>query len=480
MNAKNPVAVVEQQLEAKSAPPALYQGGQIRSPIFQVLEDGALFERTKLIATYVSKAKGLVPDHLIGHPETCFGLVVRALTWRLDPFAVAAATYRTPAGTIGYYGSLCQAILENSGQIDGGVQFKEIGDWERVQGMWKLAPNHNNKHVPTMQWSPKEEEGLGVIVSAQILGQAEPVYLEFNLNQAYPRNSLLWVTDPRTQLKYTAVRRFANTCAPQLFMGVPFDYDSLRDANVGTTTPKAPERVAEISGPTTPTGGELDASALDSDASDNDGDVVDPDTGEVLSEAEVEETEEETIARKRSEAALKGAETKRRNAEAEALAEDGHTEEAKADAELAAEDAAVETVNPTNGSKDDSNGSKAAEEADAMPKRKEPKPEPAAEAEAKSVEVSVDDVQTFPMYREYKSPAGELVVNQEVPGAEWQLLYMETLEGLANADEGEQFCDNNRLIGREVKKAKWIDGNFDAQLQDAFEKCEDRGMKGSV
>src|SRR4051794_2818023 len=73
--------------------------------------DDRLFDRAKLIATYISKADGFTPKHLIGKPEACFAVVSRSMTWRLDPFAVAKSTYQTPGGSIGYMGSLCQAIL---------------------------------------------------------------------------------------------------------------------------------------------------------------------------------------------------------------------------------------------------------------------------------------------------------------------------------------------------------------------------------
>jgi len=202
----------------------------------------AMFERCKSIARYMSDAKGFVPAHIAGNPSACFAIVSRSLTWKLDPFAVAQATYEV-GGKVGYYGSLCQAILENSGRIENGIRFDYFGDWARVQRKFKLVERTNqyNKLVkaPEQLWSDDDEEGLGVFVRAQIRDEAEPRELEFFLSQAWPRNSTLWITDPKTQIRYTAVRRFATSVAPTLFLGVPFDReqiegwaDSLKDVTL--------------------------------------------------------------------------------------------------------------------------------------------------------------------------------------------------------------------------------------------------------
>lgn len=199
--------------------------GRHASPALQIMLDPALFDRAKLIATYMARAEGMIPRHLIGKTEACFAVVVRSITWKLDPFAVATCTYQTPGGSVGFEGKLCQAVLENSGKLEGPIRFTHYGDWSKVQGKFEIATSGKGNQFAKATWTDADAKGLGVTVSAKVVGEPEPREWSFDLIQAYPRNSTLWATDPKTQICYTAVRRFANVAAPGLFMGVPFDRD---------------------------------------------------------------------------------------------------------------------------------------------------------------------------------------------------------------------------------------------------------------
>jgi len=217
----------------------------------QIFFNPLLFDRCKQIAHYLSKAEGFAPAHLIGKPEACFAIVSRSLAWKLDPYAVANATYQTPNKQVGFLGSLCQAIIENSGRLVGGVQYKHFGDWSKIQRRFKVVEetrkgrdNSTYKvRLPVPTWADEDEEGIGVTVIAQIKGETEPRTLDFHLAQAYPRNSTLWVTDPKTQIQYTAIRRFATSVAPSLFMGVPFESEDVDwAASLKDVTPARPRR----------------------------------------------------------------------------------------------------------------------------------------------------------------------------------------------------------------------------------------------
>ena len=54
----------------------------------QIFLEPTAFERCKDIARYLAGATGFVPSHLQGNQFACFAVVSRALTWKLDPFAV--------------------------------------------------------------------------------------------------------------------------------------------------------------------------------------------------------------------------------------------------------------------------------------------------------------------------------------------------------------------------------------------------------
>jgi hypothetical protein len=215
----------------------------------QILFNPELNRQCVSVANYLSKAEGITPAHLLGKHEACFAVVARSLTWQLDPFAVAGATYQTPDKKVGYYGSLCQSIIENSGRLEGGVRYAHYGDWAQVRGRFKIverpSSRDNNRVVraPEQQWTDEDEIGIGVTVSALIKGEASPREMNFDMAQAYPRYSTLWITDPMTQIQYTAVRRFATSVVPTLFMGVPFDredYDDWADT-LRDVTPVRPQ-----------------------------------------------------------------------------------------------------------------------------------------------------------------------------------------------------------------------------------------------
>jgi hypothetical protein len=101
-------------------------------------------------------------------------------------------------------------------------------------------------------WNPEHEAGLGVMVRAQVKGEAKPRELPVLLIQAFPRNSTLWATDPMTQLGYLAVRRFANSAAPGIFLGLPFDREDEDAAMMARDVNPRPAR-ADFAPDTAPT-----------------------------------------------------------------------------------------------------------------------------------------------------------------------------------------------------------------------------------
>lgn len=196
------------------------------APGLALMFNEPLYERCKQIATIMAKAQGITPSHLIGCSEACFAVVTRSITWKLDPFSVAQATYQIPgSGKVGFEGKLVQAVLENSGYLDGPVKFELFGDWDKIRGRWKKIKGQSGKEFPAQDWKDEDENGLGVVVSAQVRGEAEPRSLTVYMRECFPRNSTLWAMRPSQQIMYTAVRAFANVAAPGLFMGVPFRGD---------------------------------------------------------------------------------------------------------------------------------------------------------------------------------------------------------------------------------------------------------------
>ncbi len=178
------------------------------SPAMSIMLDDKLFERAKLVAKYISEAEGFVPPHLLGKTAACFAVVTRALTWKLDPYAVAQSTYQTPGGKVGYEGKLCQAILENSGKLEGPVEYELFGtvvvkhrdnrqqsflsvdpglnkaleagaveisrkDWSAVRGKFQIVKSDKGKDYAKHTWTRADAQGIGVLVSAQVRGESK-------------------------------------------------------------------------------------------------------------------------------------------------------------------------------------------------------------------------------------------------------------------------------------------------------------------
>lgn len=289
-------APAEQQLPSTAVGPAGPGGGEVAMYDSRDLTGGSLglalwfddhlLARVEKIARYMCKARGMVPNHLLGAPAVCFAVITRALTWKLDPYFVAANTYEpVPGGRVGYQGALCAAILENSGRLEGGVEYEHYGrvmvqlpapdsrivpyksndprlqialapkgedaegirvmmggteqevvrgkglggviieekTWDDLVGMFEMKVGNKGKKYPSATWTDKDAMGLGVTVMVKVRGQNRVKHWDLDLVQCQPRNSTLWATDPRTQICYTAVRRFGNVVVPGIFAGVPFD-----------------------------------------------------------------------------------------------------------------------------------------------------------------------------------------------------------------------------------------------------------------
>lgn len=196
------------------------------APGLAVFFNTALYERCAKLAGVMSRAEGVTPRHLLGKPEACFAVISRSITWSLDPFAVACSTYQTPSGQIGFEGKLVQAILENSGKIEGRVLYEHFGDWTKVRGKFKWETSAKGHKYAVAGWDmTKDEEGLGVKVIVKVKNEVEPRTEEFLMASFHPRNSTLWALRPDQQICYAACRAFANIAAPGILMGVPFDTD---------------------------------------------------------------------------------------------------------------------------------------------------------------------------------------------------------------------------------------------------------------
>lgn len=171
------------------------------------------------LAETMAGGKSTVPQHLQGNTADCMAIVMQSALWRMNPFAVAQKTH-TVNGTLGYEAQLVNAVVKHSGSVKGAFHYEFFGDWQNVIGNFITKTNGNGKNYQAPNWTPADEKGLGVRVTNTLAGEDEPRELELLLSQAQVRNSTLWASDPKQQLAYLGVKRWARLYCPESILGV--------------------------------------------------------------------------------------------------------------------------------------------------------------------------------------------------------------------------------------------------------------------
>ncbi|KHJ69699.1 recombinase RecT [Pantoea rodasii] len=160
-----------------------------------------------------------VPAHLAGKASDCLAVTMQALQWRMNPFAVAQKTFMVN-GVLGYEAQLVNAVITTMAPTRDRIQYAWFGPWEKVIGKFveRTSPKGNKYAAPG--WTLADETGCGVRVWATMKNEEEPRELEILLSQAQVRNSTLWASDPKQQLAYLAVKRWARLHCPDVILGV--------------------------------------------------------------------------------------------------------------------------------------------------------------------------------------------------------------------------------------------------------------------
>ncbi len=185
---------------------------------FSLLMDGNSMERIERIADLMASGKTTIPQHLRGSKGDCFAIVLQAMQWGMNPFAVAQKTHLVN-GTLGYEAQLVAAVINSSGAVKDRFKFEFFGPWEKVIGKFTVKKGEKGEYrVPG--WSFADEEGCGVRVSATLKGESEPRVLELLLAQARVRNSTLWADDPKQQLAYLGEKKWSRLYASDVILGV--------------------------------------------------------------------------------------------------------------------------------------------------------------------------------------------------------------------------------------------------------------------
>lgn len=196
--------------------------------------DAGNYESIVRVAELMAGGRATVPAHLQRNPADCLAVVMQAVQWGMNPFAVAQKTHLI-SGVLGYEAQLVNAVLIARAPITGRPNYEWFGPWEKIIGKFKEVRSQTKKddtgefkkyRVP--DWSVADEEGLGIRVWATIKGETEPRELTLLMTQARTRNSTLWTDDPKQQLAYLALKRWARLYCPDVILGV-YTQDELTD-----------------------------------------------------------------------------------------------------------------------------------------------------------------------------------------------------------------------------------------------------------
>lgn len=181
-------------------------------------------------AELMSQSRVTVPAHLAGKPADCMAVAMQAAQWGMNPFAVAQKTH-VINGALGYEAQLVNAAITAMAPTKDRVHFEWFGPWENVIGKFIEKTNDKGKKYLAAGWSAADEKGCGVKVWATLKGESEPRVLDLLLTQAQVRNSTLWGSDPKQQLAYLGVKRWARLYCPDVILGV-YTPDELQETPV--------------------------------------------------------------------------------------------------------------------------------------------------------------------------------------------------------------------------------------------------------
>ena len=215
--------------------------------VFNVQALGQLTAFAELMA----QSAVTVPKHLAGKPADCMAIVMQAMQWGMNPYAVAQKTHLVN-GVLGYEAQLVNAVISSSSAIVGRFHYEYGGDWEKIAG----------------KKDGRDELGLFVRVGAVLRGETEITWGEnIYLADITTRNSPLWKTAPKQQIAYLAVKYWARLYCPEVILGV-YSPDEVEPRTEKEINPAPAQRVslADIKGDTVTTTHSAQESAANIDA----------------------------------------------------------------------------------------------------------------------------------------------------------------------------------------------------------------------
>ncbi|WP_237929939.1 RecT family recombinase [Buttiauxella sp. S19-1] len=214
-----------------------------------VFNVGALTQLTSF-ANLMADSTVAVPEHLVGKPADCMAIVMQAMQWGMNPYAVAQKTHLV-SGKLGYEAQLVNAVISSSNAISGRFHYEYGGDWSKCSSTKEITvkkKGRNGEYSSTERvrgWSDADEVGLYIRVGAVLRGEKEITWGEkIHLSSVVIRNSPLWVSNPKQQIAYLALKYWSRLYCPDVILGVytPDELEQRQEKEVNPM-PEPQERV---------------------------------------------------------------------------------------------------------------------------------------------------------------------------------------------------------------------------------------------
>ncbi|WP_252180192.1 RecT family recombinase [Endozoicomonas sp. 4G] len=183
-----------------------------------VLGDLDQLDRLERFANLMASGRCTIPKELQDNPGDCLAVALQAMAWQMNPFQVAQKSF-VIKGKLGYEAQLVNAVITRHAPIQGRLEFKFSAGWDSILGRFRIVSGQHGDY-PVPNWNQDNEIGLWCEVSATMKGEAEPRTTRVEMVQAYPRQSTQWATDPKQQLAYVTVKRWARLHCPDIILGI--------------------------------------------------------------------------------------------------------------------------------------------------------------------------------------------------------------------------------------------------------------------
>lgn len=205
MNAPQPQTQLAQAAHAVAAPSDFDRLMQKSFSPMDLLEDNN-FDKMWRMAEALANSALSVPKELKGNIGDCLAIVTQAMIWGLNPFAVAQKAH-VINGKLGYEAQLVNAVVMQSGAIQGSFHYEHNGDSCRVGAVLR-----GEQQITWGEW--------------------------LSASTVTTKNSPLWKTNPKQQMGYLQVKNWARAYCPGALLGI-YSIDELEAMPAAMTPAQA-------------------------------------------------------------------------------------------------------------------------------------------------------------------------------------------------------------------------------------------------